>query len=105
MIAQFVLGVWDGVLEGFGSDSTDDHLRPTEVVVLQKRLSQRTAQNFTITRKWLHIIIVSEFAAFFGYKSLGNVLNRDSDKVRSARVIWSAQMRSQRCCKTSHQMG
>ena len=104
MIAQFVLGVWDGVLEGFGSDSHTT-ICATEVVVLQKRLSQRTSQNFTITRKWLHIIIVSEFAAFFGFKSLGNVLNRDSDKVRSARVIWSAQMRSQRCCKTSHQMG
>ena len=104
MIAQFVLGVWDGVL-GRGWVRLSSTISPTEVVVLQKRLSQRTASKLHDYAKWLHIIIVSEFAAFFGYKSLGNVLNRDSDKVRSARVIWSAQMRSQRCCKTSHQMG
>ena len=104
MIAQFVLGVWMVCWKGLGQTLIRP-FAPHRSGCSSNRLSQRTAQNFTITRKWLHIIIVSEFAAFFGFKSLGNVLNRDSDKVRSARVIWSAQMRSQRCCKTSHQMG
>ena len=87
MIAQFVLGVWDGVLEGFAGQTLILPFAPHRSGCSSKEtVPKGQAQNFTITRKWLYIIIVSEFAAFFGFKSLRNVLNRDSDKVRSARV-------------------